>query len=522
MDIQYLITINLMVVSALAIVSVLTQMPWRESVLWLAVNAAVIATGAAALQWWPEQAGTLAALVFLPFVMAPIIFTNLARKSAQQNAPKRAAWLAWIAATLHPTRRARFNAAVMAAHAHATPQDQIAALEALAPGAREAERFQLEALKLRLANDWRGVLTHLRRSPFGSPQLDSMEIRALGELGYVDEMARVWQTARDRMIGTDITDAFLFVLAFGGRPGAVATLLQQGQSNLDDDSKDFWLAISQRAAGAPEPLWRPTLERLAATAKTPATRARASLQLQQPSEPASAHLTAAGLAIIDQAADRLDRQATMQRRDWLATPVTYLMLIAYGVVYAIEERSGGSQNLRNLVDLGALWPPLVIDRGEWWRLATATFLHFGILHAGANGLMLYFLGRPCELSFGSLRMLVLYIAGGVASSAFVLALYAWGGAEPSVLVGASGAVMAVFGGLVGHRLLMWLRHRDVLDRRFLTMVPVILGLQVAADLSMPQVSLSAHASGFCAGLVIGILLALTIPQPGPVNEPQAA
>jgi rhomboid protease GluP len=523
MDIQYLITINLMVISALAIVSVLMQLPWRDNLLWLGINTLVILAGAAGLHWWPEQAGTLAAVVFVPFVLAPIVLSNLSRKASLQNKPERAALLARLAALLHPAARTRFNAAVTTAHACPSPQAQIEALGRLAAASSPAERFQLEALQLRLAGDWRGLLAHLRRTPLGSPQLDVLEIRALGELGRIDEMVRCWDAARERLQGSDMTDAQLFVLAFSGRPGGVATMLQRAQRSLDDDAKSYWLALSQRAAGEPEGLWRPILDRLAASASTTAIRDRAATKLRESWEPARNDMTAAAVSILDAAMARLERQAPpLQRRGFLATPVTYALLAAYVAVYILEETSGGSQNLRSLVDLGALWPPYVIERHEWWRLMTATFLHFGPLHAGANGLMLYLLGRPCEMSFGSLRMIVLYLSGAIASSAFVLGLYAWGASEPTVLVGASGAVMAVFGGLVGHRLVTWIRHRDVLDKRFLTMVPVIMGLQFAADLSMPQVSLAAHASGFCAGVVIGLLLTLTIRTGQMRHQPQTA
>ena len=515
MDIQYILTINLMIVSALVIVSVLMQLDWRDHVLWLVVNAAVIAVGAAGLQWWPDSAGTLAALVFVPFVMAPLVLSALTRRSTMQNRPGRAALYARLGAILHPTARTRFNAAVAAAHAEPTPETKRAALAAIARTASPGERFQLEALQLRFADDWRGVLNLIRRSPYAAPQLGGLEIRALGELGEVDQMVRAFEESRDDLVGSDFNDALLVLLAFSGRPGPVVTVLERNQSTLQEDAKTYWLAVAQQAAGAHEGLWRPPLESLAESASSAETRQRAARKLRHPAEQAQPLLTAAAEAIVDQAIDRLERQQPRpQRTSIFATPVTYTMLLAYLAAYVMEERSGGSQSLRALVELGALWPPYVIDRGEWWRLLTATFLHYGPLHVGANGLMLYLLGRPCELSFGWPRMLVLYLAGALASSAFVLGLYVSGLSEPTVLVGASGAVMAVFGGLVGHRLVTWLRHRDIVDRRFLSMVPVILALQFAADLSMPQVSLAAHASGFFAGLVVGTLLALTMRRQG--------
>ena len=70
--------------------------------------------------------------------------------------------------------------------------------------------------------------------------------------------------------------------------------------------------------------------------------------------------------------------------------------------------------------------------------------------------------------------------------------------------------MALFGAIVAHRLVSWLRWRDPMDKRALILLPAILVLQIAADLASPQVSLAAHVSGFFAGLAIGLVLTLTM------------
>ena len=68
--------------------------------------------------------------------------------------------------------------------------------------------------------------------------------------------------------------------------------------------------------------------------------------------------------------------------------------------------------------------------------------------------------------------------------------------------------MALFGAIAAHRLETWLRHRKEADRQALMLLPVVLVLQVAADLATPSVSLAGHASGFVAGLLIGAALSL--------------
>ena len=138
---------------------------------------------------------------------------------------------------------------------------------------------------------------------------------------------------------------------------------------------------------------------------------------------------------------------------------------------------------------------------------TALFLHWGPLHAGINALMLVMLGRLCERAFGSLRMALIYGVGGIASTGFVLWL-TMSQRDPPVLVGASGAIMALFGAIAGRSMLNWLRYRDVLDGRNLMMLLLIVVVQVAADIATPQVSLAAHASGFITGLIVAVLIGL--------------
>jgi membrane associated rhomboid family serine protease len=54
------------------------------------------------------------------------------------------------------------------------------------------------------------------------------------------------------------------------------------------------------------------------------------------------------------------------------------------------------------------------------------------------------------------------------------------------------------------------------DNRRLTMLAVILLIQATMDLSIPNVSFSAHASGFVVGLIL--MLALS-PRARPVSAP---
>src|SRR5436190_323493 len=47
---------------------------------------------------------------------------------------------------------------------------------------------------------------------------------------------------------------------------------------------------------------------------------------------------------------------------------------------------------------------------EWYRLVTAGFIHFGILHLGLNMLLLYQIGQILERAVGRLNFTLLYFA----------------------------------------------------------------------------------------------------------------
>jgi rhomboid protease GluP len=512
MDLQEVVAINIVVISALAIAATVVQGAWRGNVLWVAVNAAVVITGLVLMQVVPEWSGLLAAMLFVPLVMGPLVLARLSQTRIHQRRMGEAARFARLAAILHPTRQTRLNAAMLQAQSADTVSEQKRALLEIAADSDPGERALIGAVVLRLEGRWEELLAYVEQFPAIRRPLATARIRALGELGHLDRMARLWDDVKSQLHGADLTEAQLFVLAFTGRPSEVAHLLAGPLSGLDADSRSYWLAVAERAAGAADTRWRPVLQGLAAGAATASVRQAASRALAIETGGRPARLDDVSAAIVEGCAQRVGQLPPGDDAGVNPTPVTWLLLGLIAAVYAWSEIRGGSSSLRNLVEMGALFPPLVLERGEWWRLVTALFLHWGGLHAGINGLMLVVLGRQLERSIGSWRMALVYAVGGLASTSFVLWLAAIQFSEPSVLVGASGAIMALFGALVGRTVIAWLRHRDVLDGRNLAMMGVIIVLQTAIDLSMPQVSLAAHASGLVTGLVLGGLLVATATQ----------
>src|SRR5205823_3693141 len=110
-------------------------------------------------------------------------------------------------------------------------------------------------------------------------------------------------------------------------------------------------------------------------------------------------------------------------------------------IYLVELATGGTINGvgSKIFDKGYLYGPFVAQ-GDWWRLVTAPFLHYGPIHLGFNMLFLYWVGTPAEQYLGRARFLLVYLVSGLAGSAVALVL------TPNVVTFvASGAVFGIRG-----------------------------------------------------------------------------
>lgn len=136
----------------------------------------------------------------------------------------------------------------------------------------------------------------------------------------------------------------------------------------------------------------------------------------------------------------------------------------------------------------SLYPPAVAS-GEWWRLVTTGFLHFGPLHLLFNMWAMWVLGRDLELALGRGRFLTVYLVSllGGSAAAFLLS------GLRSDTAGASGAVFGMMGGLA----VVLLRLRQS-PRPVLTLIAV----NVALSILIPGISLVGHIGGMLTGAAV--------------------
>jgi membrane associated rhomboid family serine protease len=142
---------------------------------------------------------------------------------------------------------------------------------------------------------------------------------------------------------------------------------------------------------------------------------------------------------------------------------------------------------------GALFGPFMAD-GEYWRLLTAGFLHFSLIHVAVNMFSLYILGRDVEMTLGTARFVGIYLVSLLGGSAMVMLLES----PNSINAGASGAIF----GLMGATLVVVLRAK--IPAGF---VLGVIGLNIVLSLTIPNISLWAHLGGliFGAAAAAGIL-----------------
>ena len=178
--------------------------------------------------------------------------------------------------------------------------------------------------------------------------------------------------------------------------------------------------------------------------------------------------------------------------------VTTALLVINLAVFGIDAVLGAMGRPRMLFGAGAMVPLLVVE-GEWWRLLTAMFLHFTVVHLAFNSLALYVFGQLIEAALGSRRMLALYLVTGFAASCASFAFISPRGTG----AGASGAIF----GMLGAWLVYNLRRRSLsLARSNIQLALLLIGINLVFGFTVPGIDNVAHIGGLIAGLAAGFVV----------------
>ena len=192
---------------------------------------------------------------------------------------------------------------------------------------------------------------------------------------------------------------------------------------------------------------------------------------------------------------RMRRPGFLMARD---PYVTYLLIALNVAMLPLTNQVGGGFGLGGgaLKPLGndlALYGPAVAN-GENYRLISAAFVHYGLLHLALNMYALYLIGGIFERYVGSARFLVVYLVSALAGSFGALLV-----SPHAHTVGASGAIFGLMGALF------------VFERqRGMALLGGSIGGLIVINLlitfGIPGISIGGHVGGLIGGGLVAFAL----------------
>jgi membrane associated rhomboid family serine protease len=191
-----------------------------------------------------------------------------------------------------------------------------------------------------------------------------------------------------------------------------------------------------------------------------------------------------------------ERTQVRTARSLTAEPTLTYVLIGINVVAFLGAVLSGTSPFGGgglLQAAGALNAPDVAD-GQLWRLVTAGFLHYNVVHLLLNMFVLYILGGLLEPAIGRLRFGLIYFVSLLAGSFGALLL-----SPNAFTVGASGAVFGLMGAAV-----------VVTRNRGINPMESGLGLLILLNLGftflVPGISIGGHLGGLIGGALAAAVL----------------
>ena len=129
-------------------------------------------------------------------------------------------------------------------------------------------------------------------------------------------------------------------------------------------------------------------------------------------------------------------------------PIVTFGLIAINLLVLLLMYHAGYRVGYNRVpfEFGGLYRELVIYEGEWYRLFTSMFIHFGFQHFFLNGIGMLIFGIRIEQYIGRVFYLLVYLVTGLVGAFF--SLFITLANNYAISAGASGAVYGLVGTLL--------------------------------------------------------------------------
>lgn len=180
--------------------------------------------------------------------------------------------------------------------------------------------------------------------------------------------------------------------------------------------------------------------------------------------------------------------------------MSLFMAVINVVVFILMECIGDTEDGSWMLRHGAMYVPFVLN-GEYYRIITSMFLHFGFEHLVNNMFMLLLLGRQLEYEVGNVRFLCIYLLSGIGGNLLSM----WSEiriSEYSVSAGASGAVFGIIGALFYIAIRNGGRIGELTGRGLLVMIFI----SFYYGFTSSGIDVLAHAGGLATGFLCAVFL----------------
>jgi rhomboid protease GluP len=186
-----------------------------------------------------------------------------------------------------------------------------------------------------------------------------------------------------------------------------------------------------------------------------------------------------------------------------AFPITIGLLainVLIFVVMVVRGVSAINPTPYDALSYGADFGPQTFN-GEWWRLVTSMFVHFGAVHIGLNMWCLWNLGCAAERLLGRFAYLLAYFVSGIFSSITSVYWHPMG-----VSAGASGAIFGIAGVLATFVYLKKTPAHIPINKNMLGSLGTFILFNLMYGAARAGISNAAHIGGLVIGLAVGALL----------------
>ena len=236
--------------------------------------------------------------------------------------------------------------------------------------------------------------------------------------------------------------------------------------------KDFMEAFEKVRSSAPKPEWTMAIENLRTqTVQTVTEEAKQ--------------------------AEEINKVMKLSGSNLYATYTIIGINVIVFILMAINGAGIFAPNAFVHIDWGSNFSPLTLS-GDWWRLFTCIFIHFGIIHLAMNSYALYMAGVYLEPMLGKTKYLIAYLVTGIFASLASL----WWHSEGINSAGASGAIFGLYG------VFLALLFTNLIPKQMRSSLLQSIGVFVVFNLiygTKSGIDNAAHIGGLLSGLIIGFI-----------------